>query len=418
MVSIPGRISPTERSGFPTSLGVNSLVWEEFRDRSFATWSIVGAVFPAAIMKLGRLSPRCQTFLHTGLVSLFVAPIAVLVATSAQAGTLSSWRWNVPQNQFEFTTDAGVQPKAQLLADPTRLVIDLPGVTLGRSPIQATYSGAIQSIRIGQFDRDTTRLVIELAPGYTLDPQQVKFHGISSQQWIVSLPQPQLVNAATAAGNTATTPERSRVQPPMPLLTPNPQPPSPSPLPPSIPHGRALVIIDPGHGGPDPGAVGVGGLQEKGIVLDIGRQVAGFLQQRGIQAMLTRGDDSDVDLEPRVQMAEQAQATVFVSIHANSIDLSRPDISGLETYYFQSGADLAATIHQTILQSVGLPDRGVRTARFYVLRKTSMPSVLVEVGFVTGRDDAMKLSNAAYRTQMADAIARGIVQYLQRTAKL
>jgi N-acetylmuramoyl-L-alanine amidase len=112
-------------------------------------------------------------------------------------------------------------------------------------------------------------------------------------------------------------------------------------------------------------------------------------------------------------MAERMNATVFVSIHANSIDLTRPDISGLETYYYSSQR-LAQSIHNSILQSVDIQDRGVRSARFYVLRRTSMPSVLVEVGFVTGREDAAKLSNPSYRTQMAQAIARGIIQYLQQ----
>jgi len=498
-------------------------------------------------MKLARLPQLCQRLHHQLSCSLLLAPSILLIAVPAHAGTLSSWRFNPQQNQLELTTDEGVQPRAQLVTDPTRLVIDLPGVMLGRAAIKETYEGAIQSLRIGQFDRETTRVVIELAPGYTLDPQQVKFRGISAQQWIVTLPPPKALTATgqksdhpalpvapspvvvqtqTPLNSTNTTPQlavieaieldssnqliiranqpiryssrwerstgefrieiptaqfadhikgpqlevgsplqrirlrretadsvaifvrpasgvqlgpvnpvnarvlalvvqrsqmaspqsnpstASTVQTPFPNWTPS----QPSQRP--IPNGRAIVIIDPGHGGPDPGAVGVGGLQEKGIVLDIGRQVAGLLQQRGIQALLTRSDDRDLDLEPRVQMAEQADATVFVSIHANSIDLSRPDINGLETYYFQSGSDLAQAIHQTILQSVRLPDRGVRTARFYVLRKTSMPSVLVEVGFVTGRDDAMKLANPSYRAQMADAIARGILQYLQRTAKL
>jgi N-acetylmuramoyl-L-alanine amidase len=163
--------------------------------------------------------------------------------------------------------------------------------------------------------------------------------------------------------------------------------------------------------------VGIGGLQEKEIVLDIGIKVANLLQQQGVQAVLTRPDDRDLDLEPRVQLAEQVNATAFVSIHANSIDLSRPDINGLETYYYQSGAELAQSIHQSVLAGTGIPDRRVRTARFYVLRRTSMPSVLVEVGFVTGRDDALRLSDPAYRSQMAEAIVRGILQYLQRSAR-
>ena len=160
---------------------------------------------------------------------------------------------------------------------------------------------------------------------------------------------------------------------------------------PRVPNGKMVVIIDPGHGGPDPGAIGIDGLQEKEIVMDIGRQVAATLEQQGVQAVLTRTtNDIDVDLEPRVSLAERINATLFVSIHANSISLSRPDISGLETYYYQSGAGLARSIHDSVLQGTGIQDRGVRTARFYVLRKTSMPSVLVEVGFVTGREDAAK----------------------------
>ncbi|MBF2026692.1 MAG: N-acetylmuramoyl-L-alanine amidase [Oscillatoriales cyanobacterium C42_A2020_001] len=372
-------------------------------------------------MKLGNFSQRCQQLLHPLFYSLLFTPSVLLVAPAAHATKIESWRFNIYQSQLEFSTDEGVQPQAQLVTNPTRLVIDLPGVTLGRSTIQETYNGPIRSMRIAQFDRGTTRLVIEVAPGYTLDPNRIKFRGITPQQWIVTLPKPipipgMSTSVVSPAVNPAVAPivlQPKAIAPPLvqprAIATP--------PAVPPIPNGRVVVVIDPGHGGPDPGAVGIGGLQEKGIVLDIGAKVAAILQQRGVYAMLTRADDRDLDLEPRVQMAEQVNATVFVSIHANSISLDRPEVSGLETYYFQSGSELAQTIHQAILQTTGVMDRGVRTARFYVLRKTSMPSVLVEVGFVTGQDDAARLSNPSYRTQMADAIARGILQYLQRTAK-
>jgi N-acetylmuramoyl-L-alanine amidase len=368
--------------------------------------------------------------------SLFLAGFAVLIAAPAKAARLESWRFNASQNQLEITTDGGVQPKAQLVSDPTRLVIDLPGIILGRPVINESMSGTVRSLRIGQFDRDTTRIVIELAPGYTLEPSQIKFRGISDRRWLIKLPTPQLATSSTPA--IAVVPKLSPSSRPNEIQSPrfapaataiaprvmsvfNPSVFNPAvanvPMPRS-PNGRVVVMIDPGHGGPDPGAVGINGLQEKMIVLDIGNQVAALLQRQGVQALLTRADDRDLDLEPRVQMAEQSNATVFVSIHANAISLSRPDINGLETYYHESGLGLAQTIHQNVLQFTGASDRGVRKARFYVLRKTSMPSVLVEVGFVTGRDDASRLSNAAYRTQMADAIARGILQYLQRAARL
>ncbi len=482
-----------------------------------------------------------------------------LFSAAAQARQLLSWRFDSNQNRLVFTTDAGVQPKAQLIANPTRVVIDLPGISLRRSATQP-LRGGIKEIRVGQINDDTTRIVVELAPGYTLDPQQVKFRGTSPTQWSVDFPTPQrvapspllppgrppantpsndqsslisipplvgglpfpisnsgqlatiqavelgnngtqlLIRADRGVRATSTWDSREnayritipsarladqvrgpqlnassplsgvrirqqdsqtvvilvqpgtgvqigelnqlneqllalQLQPNRPLIPPigsiNVPPPSRTtpilpplrtPLPgslPRVPNGRIVVIVDPGHGGPDPGAIGIGGLQEKVIVLAIAQQVASLLDQQGVQAVLTRTGDYDFDLEPRVAMAERMNANLFVSIHANSIDLSRPDINGLETYYYSSPSSgrLAQTIHNSILQGVDIQDRGIRTARFYVLRRTSMPSVLIEVGFVTGRDDAVKLSNPAYQNQMAQAIARGILQYLQQNSQ-
>ncbi|HEY9847540.1 MAG TPA: N-acetylmuramoyl-L-alanine amidase, partial [Candidatus Caenarcaniphilales bacterium] len=207
--------------------------------------------------------------------------------------------------------------------------------------------------------------------------------------------------------------------PPQPVSVPVPPaaplPPSVQPSPPErqTPKARAIVVIDPGHGGPDPGAIGIGGLRETDVVLPIALEVVSLLQKQGVQAILTRADElRDVDLPPRVALAQGVKADVFVSIHANSINLSRTDISGLETYYYSNGARLARVIHNSILQEVGVRDRGVRRARFYVLRKTSMPAVLVETGFVTGAEDAPRLANPESQRQMAAAIARGILQYL------
>jgi N-acetylmuramoyl-L-alanine amidase len=159
--------------------------------------------------------------------------------------------------------------------------------------------------------------------------------------------------------------------------------------------------------------VGIDGIREADIVLDIGKKLAEILSQQGVQVVLTRDRDVEIDLEPRVSYAEQVNADLFVSVHANAINMSRPDVNGLETYYYSSGQGLASDIHRSILDSMDIRDRGVRTARFYVLRRTSMPAVLVEVGFVTGAEDQRRLSDSDYRTQMAQAIARGVLQYIQ-----
>lgn len=195
---------------------------------------------------------------------------------------------------------------------------------------------------------------------------------------------------------------------PLPNPFPNEQPPTP------IPNGRRVVVIDPGHGGKDPGAIGIGGLREKDIILPIGARVAEILQQNGVQVIMTRNADYFVTLQGRVDMAKRANAAAFVSIHANSVGLSRPEVNGLETYYYDSGLELAQVVHNSILQSLNVRDRRVRRARFYVLRNISMPSILVETGYVTGVEDAAKLQTPAYQNQMAEAIARGILQYLRQ----
>lgn len=607
---------------------------------------------------------------HLALQSLWALPgflSLFLLSAPAEAAKLASWNFNSTENRLVFTTDEAVRPKAQLIANPTRVVIDLPGTTLGRPKISQTIGSAVQAVRIAQFEQDTTRIVIELASGYTLDPQAIKVQGSSLTQWAVDLPTPKrlasnptqsapgpalrpsspspvaAVGGATQIRDVRVTPDgffidtqgkppqvkisRSRNKKQVNLelrdtavsasvngkrfaierygvktlavnqvksSTPStrltldvdknspdwiasvsrfggvvllprgkvskratdtvslfsgnrssisaatnsrlaviesvalggnqllirsnqalsystgweddnyrltlrsarlaenfraprlgdssalsqlrvrqinaqtveilaapargvriagvtkpsassvlltlqrpgltlavsrpiaqdinptlPQQPDPQPNLPT-PKGRWVVVIDPGHGGEDPGAIGIGGLQEKEIVLDISRQVAALLNQQGVNAILTRSADlpshAQLDLQPRVDIAERNRANIFVSIHANAINMSRPDISGLETYYApgsSQGAALARSIHNSILNGVNIRDRGVRAARFYVIRKTSMPATLVETGFVTGAEDAARFSNSASRQQLATAIARGILQYLQ-----
>ena len=185
---------------------------------------------------------------------------------------------------------------------------------------------------------------------------------------------------------------------------------------PSVPpqQNRVLVMIDPGHGGVDPGAVGIGGLQEKGVVMAVSQHVASILRQQGVMVQMTRQVDETVDLQPRVELAEAADATVFVSIHANAVNMQRPEVNGVETYYYSNaGAPLANLLHRRVISSVAMNDRGVKQARFFVLRRTSMPAALIEIGFVTGAIDAPKLRDPNWQAQMGQAIAAGILDYVR-----
>lgn len=175
-----------------------------------------------------------------------------------------------------------------------------------------------------------------------------------------------------------------------------------------------MIVIDPGHGGPtDLGGVGFG-LREKDIVLPMSLEIAQILEQNNIQVVMTRKTDRDLDLPPRAELANRVGADLFVSIHANAISASRPDVNGLETFYYQSGQALAQYIQNSMLESFPtMNNRGVKRARFYVLRKTKMPAVLVEVGFVTGNYDSRILADPVQRSRMAQAVARGILRYVQ-----
>ena len=352
-------------------------------------------------MKLHQLLP--------GVLGFF------LLCSPVEAANLRFWRFDANSNRLVFRTDQGIQPKAQLLFNPTRLVIDLPGTSLGGWPTaKRQLQGVIRSVRVGQLDDRTTRIVIELAPGYLLDPQQVKVLGVSPTTWTVQLPTPQLtasINTPPSGEFIANPDAGSPIPVPPPSLPPPPAFEPPIETIRRVPKTRPVVVIDPGHGGKDSGAIGIGGFHEADIVLSISQQVARLLEQRGIQVVMTRDRDYFIELATRVEISKRVDADVFVSIHANSIN-NRPDVNGLETYYFGSGASLARTIHNSILQNLGIPDRGVRRARFFVLRNNPMPAVLVETGYVTSAVDAQRLTNPAYQSQMAAAIARGILQYL------
>jgi beta-lactamase class A len=111
----------------------------------------------------------------------------LLLSSQAKAASLESWHFDATQNQLDLTTDSGIQPRAFLINNPTRLVIDLPGTHLDNNTIHQSLGSVVRAIRVGQMDTTTSRLVIELAPGYTISPENVLFRGDSSSHWVVKL---------------------------------------------------------------------------------------------------------------------------------------------------------------------------------------------------------------------------------------
>ncbi len=179
--------------------------------------------------------------------------------------------------------------------------------------------------------------------------------------------------------------------------------------------GRGVVFVDPGHGGNDVGAVG-NGIYEANVVLAISLKLGRILQEMGYTVVYARTDNTEVELQPRVALAEKVRADVFVSVHANSLEARQVNVSGIETYYAPGavlGGRLANFVHNQIINLTGANDRGIRTARFHVIRRTSMPSILVETGFVTNPTESANLNSSSYQERMALAIARGIDQFMK-----
>src|SRR3954471_22724031 len=167
------------------------------------------------------------------------------------------------------------------------------------------------------------------------------------------------------------------------------------------------IVIDAGHGGFDRGGVPGQPISEKDKTLDVAQRLKRILQADGFRVGMTRDSDVFIPLGTRVAIANSNRGASFVSIHFNCA--SRAGANGIETYYFRSdSASLAQSIHRNVLAGAPTENRGIRRRGFYVLRRTSIPSVLVECGFLTNPTEGSLALSASYRQKLAEQIARGI----------
>ncbi len=171
---------------------------------------------------------------------------------------------------------------------------------------------------------------------------------------------------------------------------------------------KVTVVIDAGHGGHDRGGHPGQRMAEKGHTLDVAKRLERALKSAGYNTVMTRRSDVFVGLGARCAIANRYRNAIFVSIHFNGA--SNYKAYGIETYYYRGSksAALASTIHRCVLSATGTMDRRIRSRGFYVLRKTRVPAVLCELGFLTNREEANKVASSAYRQKLADAIAKAI----------
>ncbi len=265
----------------------------------------------------------------------------------------------------DIATSGPVEFRPFRLSEPDRLAVDLPGVWAAGSPPVEVHSRSVTQVRLAQFTEGTARAVLDLSEAW-------------AHSWLVS-PDGKGIKLTVAS----------------------------SPV-----FGRT-VVIDPGHGGTDPGAV-KDGVYEKDINLDIALRLRELLDASGARTVMTRSDDSSVQLSERSRMANEAVPDAVISIHCNSTTW---DVfpSGTESYYFSAvpySQELAALVHTCVVRELQLMDRKVRRGDYHMVRETWAPAVLVEVAFMSNGVDLQKLRDPEFRQKAAAGMFRGLSMYL------
>ncbi|MGW8957976.1 N-acetylmuramoyl-L-alanine amidase [Paenibacillus sp. NPDC055715] len=324
---------------------------------------------------------------------------------NASSGVMQVQGISFSQNRLTITTTGAVKPKAFTMTAPDRVVVDLPATAFAdnfgaQQKLDSNLNGSldiqdetdVSGIRYALFQKEpsTVRVVIDLkhAMNYTT-------YNDGSNRVNVDLASKDSVNTTSDA------------------TLPNGSQPDDTQTSPVNSNGKKVVVIDAGHGAKDSGAVGASRKNyEKTFNLAMALKVESILKQNPkLEVVLTRSDDTFLELKQRVKVAENLNANVFVSIHANSSGSSASN--GTETYYQRSASKaLANVMHKYFAPATGLTDRGIRYGNFHVIRETTMPAVLLEVGYLSNAKEEATLFDGDFQNRVAQGIADGITEYL------
>ncbi|SJZ94859.1 N-acetylmuramoyl-L-alanine amidase family protein [Selenihalanaerobacter shriftii] len=281
--------------------------------------------------------------------------------------------------------------------NPERLVIDLKGMHLGEINDLILNNDVIKQIRISQFQVDPAivRIVVDLKQ---MKSYQVKDDG---NKLILDIKKKmRIVTSSTSeSGEDSDNSKKDQGT--------NYK---------KIEKRNKRIIIDPGHGGSDPGAVGVTGLKEKKVNYQIASRVVKLLKEEGFNVMSTRRQKQFISLSRRAQLANSWSADLFISIHANYNNKSW--INGTATYaYWNASKDnwaLAWYVQDEMVKRTGLESNGLKAANFAVLRETYMPAILIETAFLSNQREEYLLNNVRFQNKVAEGIVAGIKRYYVR----
>ena len=339
-----------------------------------------------------RLSPQGTLYLTPTIQSVQLFPVGDTIAVTIQTSM------PVPNGSYRIKDGKGKAPTT----------IEFSGFSMGFDAGNSTMErlvapgrGDVKGVRAAQgaFFPDMTRVVIDFKK-----PLDATVQAMPSDPTIFAL---------------VLTPPRQAVKTLPPSVFPPPSavaggqgvsiytPPASKPL------QGMTIVVDAGHGGHDTGARGATNTLEKNYTLDISKRLQRYLAERGANVLLSRPDDHFVTLQGRVDFANSRNADLFISIHMNSSPAAASN--GSETFYNTPRSLLfAREIHREFVAATGRKSRGVSNARFFVIRKTWMPSILLECAFISNPTEEKIASDPQWRERVAQGVTRGVVNYAQK----
>ncbi len=344
-----------------------------------------------------RLNPQGTLYLSPTIQSVELFPVGDTIAVTIKASM------PVPKSAYKITKLGGSAPKTLIEFDGFSMGFDAGNSTMER--LVAPGRGSVKGVRAaqGEFFPDKTRVVLDFK-----SPLDVTVQKVSDPTIFALVLRPPSVTPAVV-------PDFS-FDPPSPLENP------PFQAPPverareftslSKPLQGLTIVVDAGHGGHDTGAPGRKS-KEKDHTLDISRRLQRYLVERGANALLSRSNDTYITLQGRVDFAQSRNADLFISVHMNSSTSAASN--GTETFFYTPTSQLLAReIHREFVGATGRKSRGVSQARFYVIRKTTMPSVLLECAFVSNATEENIALNTDWRERVAQGVTRGVINYVEK----
>ena len=311
-------------------------------------------------------------------------------------------------DNFIIKMDSEVLPRVTLIQNPPRLVLDFKGVTIEKPLVFIVKkSKRVGLVRAGQFSKKPLigRIVLELK-------RPVKFEAAAlygRQQVVLEVADGQGDFPAVAV----------EAEPAKPMVKPKKlakaevvaEKPRIEKAEPQILRNK-VIVIDPGHGGDDPGAKGYNGILEKNINLKTALYLAKYLKAKGANVFLTRKTDIKKNLPDIVNFANRIGADIYLGVHYNSLDNSQ--ITGTETYYYHNySRALAEAVHRSLLLGIRRKDRGLRQAMLYTIHHTRMPAVLLEPVYMTGDQEGALIASPSFQREVARDIAKGVEEYFR-----